>query len=142
MVKEIYLDNAASTPVDNNLLKIYTKSIKELYANPSSIHSLGIKSQKALQEARKKIAMILQCPAEEIIFTSGGTESNNLAIKGIAMANKSKGNHIITTKIEHDSILNTCKYLEKNGFKVTYLDVDKEGLIDIEKLKSAITKDT
>ena len=101
MVKEIYLDNAASTPVDNNLLKIYTKSIKELYANPSSIHSLGIKSQKALQEARKKIAMILQCPAEEIIFTSGGTESNNLAIKGVAMANKSKGNHIITTKIEH-----------------------------------------
>ena len=142
MVKEIYLDNAASTPVDNNLLKIYTKSIKELYANPSSIHSLGIKSQKALQEARKKIAMILQCPAEEIIFTSGGTESNNLAIKGIAMANKSKGNHIITTKIEHPSSHETCKFLETCGFEVTYLDVNEYGIVNLDELRKAIKKST
>src|SRR3989344_4542678 len=142
MVKEIYLDNAASTPVDNNLLKIYTKSIKELYANPSSVHSLGIKSQKALQEARKRVAMILQCPAEEIIFTSGGTESNNLAIKGIAFANKEKGNHIITTNIEHDCIQNACRWLETQGFKVTYIKVDKEGFVNPADLEKAITSKT
>jgi len=115
---------------------------EDLFYNPSSFHDLGSEAKKILENCRSRIANLLNASSQEIVFTSGGTESNNLAVKGIAFANKSKGNHIITTKIDHDSILNTCKYLEKNGFKVTYLDVDKEGLIDIEKLKSAITKDT
>ncbi len=115
---------------------------EDIYFNPSSFHDLGSEARKILENCRFKIANMLNASSQEIVFTSGGTESNNLAIKGVAFANKSKGNHIITTKIEHDSILNSCKYLEKNGFKVTYLDVDSNGLLDLEKLKSAITKDT
>lgn len=115
---------------------------EDIYFNPSSFHDLGSEAKKILENCRSKAADLLNASSHEIVFTSGGTESNNLAIKGVAFANKFKGNHIITTKIEHDSILNSCKYLEKQGFKVTYLDVDKNGLIDLEKLKSVITKET
>ncbi|MBS3171096.1 cysteine desulfurase [Candidatus Woesearchaeota archaeon] len=139
--KKIYLDNAAATQTDI-FVKKEMQQYEDLFYNPSSFHDLGSEAKKILENCRSRIANLLNASSQEIVFTSGGTESNNLAVKGIAFANKSKGNHIITTKIDHDSILNTCKYLEKNGFKVTYLDVDKEGLIDIEKLKSAITKDT
>ncbi len=115
---------------------------EDIYFNPSSFHDLGSISKKILENCRQKAAKILSCSSQEIVFTSGGTESNNLAVKGVAFANKFKGSHIITTKIEHDSVLNSCKYLEKQGFKVTYLDVDKEGLVDLEKLKTTITKET
>ena len=142
MVKSFYLDSASSTPIDENILKIYNKSLKEIYANPSSIHHLGEKARKALQEARKKVARILQSRPEEVIFTSGGTESNNLAIQGIAMANKSKGNHIITSKIEHPSVYETCKFLEGQGFQVTYLDVDNFGMVNLQQLKESIKAST
>ncbi len=115
---------------------------EDIYFNPSSFHDLGSEAKNILENCRSRIAKLLNASSQEIVFTSGGTESNNLAIKGVAFANKFKGNHIITTKIEHDSILNSCKYLEKQSFKVTYLDVDKFGLVDLEKLKSAITKET
>lgn len=141
MVKSIYLDNAASTPIDKNILRIYNKALREIYANPSSIHGLGEKAQKALQEARKKIANILKCKAEEIIFTSGGTESNNLAIKGIAFNHK-PGSHIITSKIEHPSVIETCKFLESQGYEITYLDVNNLGIISLDQLKSSIKKST
>ena len=140
-MKPIYLDNAASTEIDKSV-KEEMQKCEEIYFNPSSFHDLGSEAKSILDNCRQKAAEILNCKSQEIIFTSGGTESINLAIKGAAFANKSKGNHIITSKIEHHAVLNTCKYLEKQGFKVTYLDVDKYGLVDLEKLKKEITKDT
>ena len=138
---KIYLDNAAATQVDN-LVKKEMQHYEDNYFNPSSFHDLGSEARKILENSREKISKILNSFSHEIVFTSGGTESINLAIKGVAFANKQKGNHIITTKIEHHAVLNTCKYLEKQGFKVTYLDVDECGLINLESLKKAITKDT
>ncbi len=140
-MKQIYLDNAASAQLDP-LVKEEMQKYEEIYYNPSSFHDLGSEAKNILDNCRQKAAEILKTGSNEIIFTSGGTESNNLAIKGAVFANKSKGNHIITSKIEHHSVLNTCKYLETQGFKVTYLDVDKYGLIDLEKLKKEITKNT
>lgn len=116
--------------------------LKEKYGNPSSLHSHGLQAREAIENARKKIAEILSCKAEEIIFTSGGTESINLAIKGVALANKEKGNHIITSKVEHPAVLDTCKYLEAHGCKVTYLPVDNYGTINLRDLESAITDKT
>jgi len=140
-MKPIYLDNAASTKIDQ-LVKEELQKYEEIYYNPSSFHDLGSEAKNILDDCRRKVSQILNCTSSEIIFTSGGTESINLAVKGTAFANKLKGNHIITTKIEHHAVLNTCKYLEKQGFKITYLDVDKEGLINLEKLEKAITKET
>ena len=140
-MKQIYLDNAAATKVDPAVKKEMQQA-EEVYYNPSSFHDLGSEANKILNDCREKISKILNASSQEIIFTSGGTESINLAIKGFAFANKAKGSHMITTKIEHHAVLNTCRYLEKQGFKVTYLDVDKQGLLDIEKLKKAITKET
>lgn len=139
---EIYLDNASTTKVDKEVLEEIKKYYKKNYGNASSIHSKGQKISEILTQGRRKIAESINSEKEEIIFTSGGTESNNLAIKGVAFANKNKGNHIITTKIEHKSVLESCKYLEKQGFKIDYLDVDNEGFINLNELKEKINEKT
>jgi|TARA_Y100000310_G_scaffold130175_1_gene129372 cysteine desulfurase len=140
--KEIYLDNGATTKVDPEVLKAMMPYFSEKYGNASSTHVLGQESKKALENARKIIAESINAESNEMIFTSGGTESNNLAIQEIAYTNRDKGNHVITTKVEHKSILNTCKFLEKDGFKVTYLGVDKEGFVNPKELEKAITNET
>jgi len=142
MEKELYLDYAATTPVRKEVLKEMLPYFEKSFGNPSSAHSKGMEGLKAIEEARKRVAKILNCDPKEIIFTSGGTESVNLAIKGFAFANKDKGNVIITQKTEHSAVLNTCKWLESQGFKVIYLDVDEFGLVDLEKLEKAITNQT
>ena len=139
--KTIYLDNGATTKVDSEVLKAMNKCYEKNYGNASSLHNLGLDAKESLEKARKIIAKLVNAKAEEIIFTSGGTESNNLALKGIAFANKDK-NHIITTKIEHDCVVDSCKWLERQGFEVTYLDVDEEGFIEPEELREAITDKT
>ncbi len=142
MTKTIYLDNGATTMVDPKVVETMNKYQKEAYGNASSMHHKGIEAKKALNEARYVIAEAIGAKDCEIIFTSGGTESNNFAIKGIAFANKEGGNHIITTKIEHDCVQNSCKWLEGMGYDVTYLDVDKEGFVSAQDLENAITDKT
>lgn len=142
MANYFYLDNAATTPVDPQVLKAMEPYYKEKFANPSGIYSSAQEVKKDIEQAREQMAKFLNCDYSEIIFTSGGTESDNTAIKGIALANQEKGKHIITSKIEHHAVLNTCKYLEQLGFSITYLNVDKYGLVDPGDLKKAIKKDT
>ncbi len=142
MAKQIYLDTGATTRVDPEVIKSMQPYFDEMYGNASSSHSKGEEAKEALENSRKIIAKALNTKPEEIIFTSGGTESNNITIKSIAFTNKKKGNHIITTKIEHDCILESCKWLEKQGFGITYLDVDKKGFVKPEVLESAITDKT
>ena len=141
-MENVYLDNSATTKMDERVLEEMLPYMKEDYRNASSLYSLGRKSKKAIEDSREKVATILNCRPDEIYFTSGGSESDNTAIKGIARANRKKGNHIITSKIEHLAVLDTCKELEKEGFEVTYLDVDSKGKVNIEELKKAIRKDT
>lgn len=141
-MKKIYLDNGATTMIDSKVIEAIHPYFNEKYGNPSSTHSLGGESKNALEKARKTIAKSINAKPEEIIFTSGGTESNNFALKGIAFANRDKGNHIITTKVEHKCVINSCKWLEKQGFEVTYLSVDKEGFVDSKELEKAITEKT
>lgn len=141
-MENVYLDNSATTKMDERVLEEMLPYLKEDYGNASSLYSLGRKSKKAIEDSREKVATILNCRPDEIYFTSGGSESDNTAIKGIARANRKKGNHIITSKIEHLAVLDTCKELEKEGFDVTYLDVDSKGKVNIEELKKAIRKDT
>lgn len=138
----IYLDNAATTPVDKRVLEAMLPYYSDVFGNPSSLYSYGQEAKKAIEEAREKVAKALGADADEIYFTSGGSESDNWALKGVAYALKDKGNHIITTEIEHPAALNTCRYLEKEGFKVTYLPVDEYGLVKPEDLKKAITDKT
>ena len=140
-MKRSYLDNGASTKVDERVVKAMLPYFTEKYGNASSSHSFGKEAKIALEDSRRIIAKSINAKAEEIIFTSGGTESNNLALKGIAFANKEK-NHIITTKIEHDCVLESAKWLETQGFKITYLDVDKEGFVDLKQLEKSITDKT
>ncbi len=140
--KEIYLDNAATTVVDEKVIKAMAPYLDQRYGNASSTHNKGREAKDAMERARKVIAKSIGAAPEEIIFTSGGTEANNFALKGIAFANRSRGNHIITSRIEHDCVLNSCKWLEKQGFKVTYLDVDGEGFVNPETLENAITPQT
>jgi len=139
---KIYLDNAASTKVDEKVLKKMIPYFSEKFGNASSQHQIGQEAKNALERARRRIARAIHAHTYEIIFTSGGTESNNLVLKGLFFENCPKKNHIITTKIEHDCILNTCKWLEKQGAKVTYLDVDKEGFVNSEDIEKAITDKT
>ena len=138
----VYFDHAATTNVKEEVLKEMIPYFTLNYGNPSSIYSIGRYSKKAIETARQKVAKAINCKPKEIYFTSCGSESDNLAIKGVAYANKEKGNHIITSKIEHPAVLNTCKTLEKQGFNVTYIGVKEDGIIDIEELKNSITKNT
>ena len=137
-----YFDNAATTKVAEEVLNEMLPYLKEKFGNPSSMYTLGRSSKRAIEEARKKVAELINCEPNEIYFTSSGSESDNTAIKGIAYYNYNKGMHIITSKIEHQAVLNTCHTLEKQGFIVTYLDVDKEGFIDLEQLMNSIRHDT
>lgn len=137
-----YFDNAATTQVNQDVIKEMLPYFSIEYGNPSSLYSIGRRAKRVLEEARRKIANIINCKPNEIYFTSCGTESDNLAIKGIAYANKEKGKHIITSKIEHPAVLNTCKELEEQGYKVTYLDVDQNGIVNVEQLKASIKTDT
>lgn len=142
MKKSIYLDYSATTPVKKEVLDEMLPYFGEKYGNPSSIYTIGRESKKAIDEARDRIAKAVGATPREIFFTGGGSEADNWAIKGIAYGNRGKGNHIITTKIEHHAVLHVCEYLEKDGFEVTYLDVDEYGMIDLEQLKEAITDKT
>ena len=139
---EIYLDNSATTRPYDDVIDIMMKVYREDYGNPSSKHYKGVDSEKYVKEAREIIAKSLKASAREILFTSGGTESDNTALIGCAMAGKRRGNHIITTKIEHPAILETTEYLKKQGFDITYLNVDKQGLVDLEQLKNSLTHET
>ena len=137
-----YFDNSATTRVDDSVIDEMITYYKEYYGNASSIYKLGQKSKNKIEEVRECVASILNCKPNEIYFTSGGSESNNTALKGIMRANNDKGRHLITSSVEHPSILNTCKELENEGYEVTYLNVDDKGVVDIEKLKNSIRKDT
>ena len=137
-----YFDNGATTKVRKEVLDVMLPYLQEQYGNPSSLYSVGRISKKAIEEARKQVAMLIHAKPNEIYFTGCGTESDNTAIKGIAYANKQKGRHIITSKIEHPAILHTCQSLEEQGFDITYLDVDKNGFVDLEQLRNSIRNDT
>jgi len=141
-MKGIYLDHAATTPVAPPVLEAMLPYFSQLYGNPGSTHAFGEKARYALEKARETIAVAIGANADEIVFTSGGTESNNTAIKGIAASKKRLGNHIITSAVEHHAILNPCHRLEKEGFEVTYLPVDKNGLVKAEDVAAAITGKT
>lgn len=142
MTKLIYMDNSATTPVKQEVLDEMLPYFNIKYGNPSSIYSLGSTSKVAVETSREKIATTINANAKDIFFTAGGSEADNWALKGVAFANRKKGNHIITSKIEHHGILHTCEYLEKQGFKVTYIDVDEYGIVDLNQLKKSITDET
>lgn len=137
-----YFDNASTTNVDSRVLEVMLPYFNKFYGNASSSHLLGEISKQAIDEARKKVSKLINANENEIIFTSGATESINFALKGFVESNFEKGNHIITVKTEHKAVLSTCEYLETKGIEVTYLDVDKNGLISIEDLKKAIKNET
>lgn len=142
MNKIRYFDHAATTAVKDEVLKEMLPYFSIEYGNPSSIYSIGRRAKRAIEEARRRVATAINCDPKEIYFTGCGSESDNISIKGIAYALRDKGNHIITTKIEHHAVLNACNTLENEGFKVTYLNVDSDGLIDLDELKNSITNDT
>ena len=134
----IYFDNSATTMVDDRVLDTFNKVCKNYPGNSNSIHGLGIKSKELEEYATSRIAGMLGVKNSEIIYTSGATESNNMVLKGVASRYKTRGNHIITSYLEHSSVFETCKYLENNGFVIDYVNVSEDGLIDIEHLKSLI----
>jgi cysteine desulfurase len=140
--KRIYMDHAATTYTSKEVLNEMLPFFAESFGNPSSVHQFGREVKRSIDLARERVAKAIGALPEEIYFTAGGSEADNLAIKGVAYANRNKGKHIITSKVEHPAVLDTCVYLEKEGFEVTYLDVDQYGLIDLEELKAAIKEDT
>jgi len=142
MNEYIYMDNAATTKLKTEVFKEMKKYLLNYHGNPSSIYSLGLQSKQGLDEARLQMSKLLHASNKEIYFTSGGTESNNWAIRGVLKKDNKKNKHLITSKIEHKSVLNTFESLEKEGFEVTYLDVDQEGMIDFNQLKESIKDDT
>lgn len=142
MKTKIYLDNAATTRTAQEVVDAMLPYFTESYGNPSSIYELGQRSKEAITKAREEIARVIGAKSEEIYFTGGGSEADNWAIKAAYEAYKNKGNHIITSKIEHHAVLHTCQYLEKQGARVTYLDVDENGMIDLDQLQKAITPET
>ena len=142
MKTRIYLDNAATTKTAQEVVDAMLPYFTESYGNPSSIYELGQRSKEAITKAREEVARVIGAKTEEIYFTGGGSEADNWAIKAAYEAYKSKGNHIITSKIEHHAVLHTCQYLEKQGSRVTYLDVDENGLVDLDQLQKAITPET
>ena len=137
-----YFDNGATTKVKEEVIKEMLPYFSEHYGNPSSVYALARDAKKAIEEAREKVANLIGAKKHEIYFMGCGTEADNTALKGIAYANRKKGNHIITTKIEHHAILETCKFLETQGFEVTYLNVDSNGFIDLKQLQRSITDKT
>ena len=142
MPEIIYLDHAATTPVAPAVLEAMLPFFREKFANPSSLYGPAREVRRAIDQARDTVARVLGARSSEIIFTSGGTESDNLAIKGVAFANRHRGNHIITSRVEHHAVLHTCEYLEKFGFRVTYLPVDRTGLVDLNALEDALDDQT
>ena len=142
MDKKIYVDNSATTPVRKEVLDAMISCFKEEYGNPSSIYKIGRNAGALVDSARESIAKTLNCKPREIFFTSCGSESDNWAIKGAAFSRRNKGNHIITSAIEHHAVLHTCEYLEKQGFRVTYVGVDEDGIIKMDELKAAICDET
>lgn len=141
-MNNVYFDNSATTKTDERVIEAMMPYITENYGNPSSIYKIGRENRKAVEEAREQVAKALNCEPNEIYFTNGGSESDNTAIRGIAYAYKNKGNHIITSKIEHPAVLETCKQLEKEGFEVSYIGVDENGIIKLDELKNAIKPTT
>lgn len=141
-MKPVYLDYNATTPIDPRVAGSMLPFIHEHFGNPSSGHVFGVTAKKAVDKARAQVAQMLRCSTDELIFTSGGSESNNYAIKGVAHAYRQKGNHIITSVIEHPAVLEVCKYLEEKGFTVTYLPVDRDGLVEVGRVEEAITPQT
>ena len=139
---EVYFDNAATTKILPEVREIMLETMDVEYGNPSSLHMKGVEAENYLRYAREVLSKELKCEPKELIFTSGGTESNNLALLGIAAANKRAGNHIITTRIEHASVYNPVFYLEEQGFRVSFLDVDEHGIVDLEQLKNELCEDT
>jgi cysteine desulfurase len=143
MKRRIYFDHNATTPLDSQVLEVMLPYLKEEFGNPSSVHSFGQRTRQAIEQAREIVAKFLNAQeVNEIVFTSGGTESNNFAIKGISYANREKGNHLIISSIEHHAVLNVCQYLEKQGFQVTYLPVDKYGRVNPLDIEKAIKPET
>lgn len=142
-MRRVYMDHTAGMPVEPRVLEAMMPYFSETYGNPSSPHSWGNEARKAIEQARGKIAALIGAKdVNTILFTSGGTESNNLAIKGVAYRNRKRGNHIVTTTIEHMSVMNTCKHLMKQGFDITYVPVDKNGIVHLEALEKAVTEKT
>ncbi len=141
-MKKVYLDHSATTPVRKEVAELMVDYMVNKFGNPSSIHGYGREAKKALEEAREKVANLIGAEPKEVFFTSGGTESDNMAILGAALGNSKKGKHIITSSIEHHAALDPCKYLEKQGFEVTYLPVDDQGLISVAEFEKAIRPDT
>ena len=142
-MRNVYLDHGAGMPLDPKVLDAMTPYFLKDYGNPSSAHSYGNRAKTAIATAREQVAQLVSAKkSQEIIFTSGATESNNLALKGVALRAKGKGNHIITTAIEHISVINICKFLQKEGFEVTFVPVDKTGIVDLEQLEAAFTDQT
>jgi cysteine desulfurase len=141
-MKRIYLDYAATTPTHPEVMKAMLPYFTDSFGNPSSIHSLGQEAKEAIEKARNQVSALIGAKSEEIVFTGSGTEADNFALKGVALANQGKGNHIITSSIEHHAVMETCKFLEKQGFSVTYLPVDGYGMVDPSGVKKAITGKT
>jgi len=141
-LKQIYLDNNSTTPVDEHVLEAMLPYLKGIYGNPSSIHNAGREAKAAIENAREKVAALIGAEPSEIYFTSGGTESDNIALKGTAYLNKEKRDHIIVSSIEHHAILESAHYLEKEGFRVDYLGVDREGFVSPDELGNKITGKT
>ena len=141
-MREVYLDNAATTRVDERIVKLMTEVMLDAYGNPSSVHRVGRKAKVYLDKAREQVAALLNAQKDEIYFTSGGTESDNMALRGVAYAKRAKGKHIITTQVEHHAILHACEQLEKEGFSVTFLPVDEYGMVSVAAVEAAITPET
>ena len=139
---KVYMDYTAGCPVDERVIEAMLPYMKEKIGNPSSVHSIGLEARQAIDEAREKISSLINAKEGNVVFTSGATESNNLAIIGTAYRNRDRGKHIITTSVEHMSVINPCKYLQKNGFEVTYLPVDRTGKVNPEDVEGAIREDT
>ena len=141
-MKRIYLDHAATTPADPRVVEAMLPYWSGSFGNPSSIHSLGLETRKAVAEAREKVALLIGAGSGEIIFTSGGTEADNLAVKGVAAANAQRGRHIVTTAIEHHAVEGSCRYLEGQGFRVSFVGVDRYGMVDPREIEAAVTAQT
>ena len=141
-MRNVYLDYSATTPVKDEVLKEMIPYFTEKFGNPSSLYDKGLEAKDAVTHAREQVAALINAEPREVFFTAGGTEADNWAVFGVCDKLKDKGNHIITTKIEHHAMLHSCAFLEKQGYEVTYLDIDKDGRVDLEQLKNSITDKT